>query len=376
MEFGITEVLLLIVAAVLVAALVIMLVRERRGGDLDGALKDLKAQNAELAGRLTQISEDGRKSQGELAKAVGDRLDKVSERLGKSLEATSSKTAKSIGAIEARLKAFTELSTELSGEISDLQGILSNKQARGAFGEQQLNDLVTNTLPPNAYDFQATLSNGKRADCLILLPNPPGPIVVDAKFPLESYRALQAAESDEAKKVAARDFSAALLHHVKAIGEKYIIEGETAESALMFLPSEAIYAELHAGFPKVVEKSQRARVWIVSPTTLMATLITIRSVLKDVKMREQAGLIQKEVGALLSDVVRLDKRVDDLAKHFGLAEKDIRMIQTSTGKITRRTERISDVQLEDSSSVEGAVEEALEAPSPDPRSGPRLVSEE
>jgi DNA recombination protein RmuC len=353
-----------------------LLAKKRGGGGLPKNLEEISKELATLGQRFTDLMDAGRKSQSELAKTVNERLDKVSERMGKSLEATSNKTAKSIGEIETRLKAFTELSTELSGEISGLQGILSNKQARGQFGEQQLNDLITNTLPPNAYDFQATLSNGKRADCLILLPNPPGPIVVDAKFPLESYRALQAAESDDAKKAAARDFSTALLNHVNAIAGKYIIDGETAESALMFLPSEAIYAELHASFPKVVEKSQRARVWIVSPTTLMATLITIRSVLKDVKMREQAGLIQKEVGALLTDVVRLDKRVDDLAKHFGLAEKDIRMIQTSTGKISRRTERISDVQLEDSASAEAAVEEALEQPLPELQSGPRLVTEE
>lgn len=366
------EVAILLIAAVAAVAAVLgyLIAGKRGGGDLPGILEKISQEQAALGTRLTELRNAGQESQSELAKTVNERLDKVSERMGKSLEATSSKTAKSIGEIETRLKVFTEMSTELSGEISGLQGILSNKQARGQFGEQQLNDLVTNTLPPNAYDFQATLSNGKRADCLILLPNPPGPIVVDAKFPLESYRAMQAAEGDDEKKVAAREFSAAILHHVNAIGEKYIIEGETAESALMFLPSEAVYAELHAGFPKVIEKSQRARVWIVSPTTLMATLITIRSVLKDVKMREQAGLIQKEVGALLTDVVRLDKRVDDLAKHFGLAEKDIRMIQTSTSKITRHTERISDVQLEDSTSVEGTVEEAVES-----SSGPRLVAD-
>lgn len=380
MEFGMTGLIIILFAgAALTAAVIFLLLRGRRGGDLAGMLKDLQAQNTELAGRLTQIAEDGRKSQSELARTVGDRLDKVSERMGKSLEATASKTAKSMGEIETRLKVIDEAQkniTALSDDIVSLQDILSNKQSRGQFGELQLNDLVKNSLPPNAYRLQATLSNGKRPDCLILLPNPPGPIVIDAKFPLESYRALQAAENEDAKKAAARGFAADILNHVKAISKKYIIAGETAESALMFLPSEAVYAELHASFPEVVEKSFQARVWIVSPTTLMATLITIRAVLKDVRMREQAGLIQKEVGALLKDVVRLDKRVDDLAKHFGLAEKDIRLIQTSTGKITRHTERISDVQLEDSAGVEGAVEEALEQPSEELQSGPRLVAEE
>lgn len=369
--------LLLIVIAALGAAALWFLVAPKKDGDSQpDYIGEISKKLDALDTRVTDLTDSGRKSQGELTKAVNERLDKVSERMGKSLEDSSTKTAKSIGEIEARLKAFAEMSTELSGEISGLQGILSNKQARGAFGEQQLNDLITNTLPPNAYDFQATLSNGKRADCLILLPNPPGPIVVDSKFPLESYRALQAAENGEEKKIAARDFSTAITTHIKAISGKYIIEGETAESALMFLPSEAVYAELHANFPKLVEESQRARVWIVSPTTLMATLITIRSVLKDVRMREQAGLIQKEVGALLKDVVRLDKRVGDLATHFGHAEKDIRLIQTSASKISRRTERISDVQLENSVSVEGIADEALEPPSPDQKSGPRLVGED
>jgi len=170
---------------------------------------------------------------------------------------------------------------KLSGDVLSLQDILWNKQTRGAFGEIQLNDIVTKALAPDAYSFQATLSNGKRADCLIHLPNPPGPIVVDAKFPLEAYEAIRAAKTDEQMVVANRAMRTSVRVHIKAISEKYIIEGETADGALMFLPSEAVYAELHANFPDVVREGFDARVWIVSPTTCMATLNTMRAVLKD-----------------------------------------------------------------------------------------------
>ena len=162
-----------------------------------------------------------------------------------------------------------------------LQDILSNKQSRGAFGEIQLQDLVTTTLPPSAFKFQVTLGNSKRGDCLLTLPNPPGPVAIDSKFPLESFQALQGVENDAARQQAERAFRTDVITHVKDIAKKYIVPGETADSALMFLPSEAVYAELHANFRNVVEESFRHRVWIVSPTTLMATLNTVRAVLKD-----------------------------------------------------------------------------------------------
>ena len=185
------------------------------------------------------------------------------------------------------------------------------------------------------------------------VPNPPGPIVIDAKFPLESYHALRAAEDEVAKTAAARAFTQAIQKHVNDISERYILPGETAESALMFLPSEAVYAELHANFPKVVEQSYRARVWIVSPTTLWALLNTVRAVLKDVHMREQAGVIQTEVHVMLDDVGRLDDRVGRLQRHFDQANEDMRQIRISTEKVTKRGERIESLQLGD----DGAVEE-------------------
>jgi DNA recombination protein RmuC len=320
-------------------------------------LQGMERQNQELAGRVGQMADENRKSQAQLSKAVEDRLDKVGERMGKGLEDTATKTAKSLGEIQTRLNVIDEAQKnlkELSGDIVGLQDILSNKQARGVFGEGQLMDIVTMALPPSAYSFQTSLSNGKVVDCLIVLPNPPGSIGIDSKFPLESYHAIINAQNDQDEhllKLAKAAFRVAMKKHINDISDKYIIVGETAESALMFLPSEAVYAELHTRFNELVEESYRKKVWIVSPTTLMATLNTVRAVLKDVRMREQAGVIQKELGGLMKDVVLLDNRVDKLAKHFNMAERDILDIQTSTGRIARKAEKIDQVQLEDAEKV-------------------------
>jgi DNA recombination protein RmuC len=344
-----------VLIALLVAA-AILLLSKRRGSGVDDAVAravtQLDANQRELGGRIAQLAEESRSSQATLAKTLDERLDKVSKRVGDSLELTAEKTAKTMTDLQTRLAIIDEAQkniTKLSTEVVSLQDILSNKQARGTFGEIQLNDLVRNALPPSAYQFQATLSNGRRVDCLIRLPNPPGPIAIDAKFPLESYRMLRAAKDDAERIQAGRAFSADILKHVKAIAERYIVGGETAESALMFLPAEAVYAELHANFSDVVDKSHRERVWIVSPTTLMATLHTVRAVLKDAQMREQAGVIQREMMALIQDVARLDSRVLNLRRHFDQANEDIREITISAGKITSRAERIEEVQLEEAS---------------------------
>ncbi len=331
---------------------------EETRSSANSQMQHMMQVTAALEGRLGQMSDQAAKEAAEMNRTLAERLDKVSQRMGESLEKTNKNTTDSLGDLKSRLAVIDEAQkniTALSGQMVGLQDILSNKQARGAFGEIQLQDLVSQILPPNAYGFQVQMSNGKRADCLIKLPNPPGSIVVDAKFPLESYHGLRNATNEAETKLASSNFRTDILKHVKDISEKYIINGETAESALMFLPSEAVYAELHANFPAVVEKSYRARVWIVSPTTLMATLNTVRAVLKDARMREQAGVIQTEVGILMEDVSRLDDRVGKLRSHFHLAEKDIGMIETSARKITSRGERIEGLQLEESESPEVAL---------------------
>ena len=324
----------------------------------------------QLRGDLVRLSESFAASQRDMEerlkaeqRALGEKLHEreaaLNKTLAEGLQDSTKKTLETMGKVEARLAVIDKAQSniaELSSQVVSLQDILSNKQARGAFGEIQLNDLVIQILPPSAYSFQTTLGNGRRADCLLQLPNPPGAIVIDAKFPLESYHALQAAADDVAKKTAERAFRDAMNVHIKAISERYIVPGETADAALMFLPSEAVYAELHGNFTGVVEESYRARVFIVSPTTLWATLNTVRAILKDVRMKEQAGLIQKEVQILLGDVVRLDDRVGKMQRHFDQAGEDMRQIRISTDKVGKRAERIESVQLEDDAKVEVSTE--------------------
>ncbi len=353
----VSVVLLVVLVAVLAAVALIMrgisANRQETARIAETAIRLAEAQ-AELTGRLQQ-SQIG----------VNERLDSLGKRLGDGLAQQTEKTGANLKELEKRLAVIDTAQkniTDLSEQMVGLQDILSNKQARGAFGEIQMQDLVGAILPPSAYMFQATLSNGKRADCLLKLPNPPGSIAIDSKFPLESYEALRSAADDDARKIAGREFSAAVLKHVKDIADRYIVPGETAESALMFLPSEAVYAELHAGFRNVVEESFRRRVWIVSPTTLMATLNTVRAILKDARMREQAHVIQAEVTKILEDVERLGKRVGNLQSHFGQAQKDIGEIHTSADKITKRGQRIEELQFED----DGASED-LEPPQPRPQ---------
>lgn len=319
-----------------------------RAGRLEVALARVTAAQGELAGRLSLLQEATSTGQSNLTKSLEARFDSVRQHVGATLTEQAQKTAESLAQLQSRLAVIDAAQkniTELSGQVVSLQEILSNKQARGAFGEIQMSDLVRQALPPSAFALQAVLSNGKRADCMIRLPNPPGCIVVDAKFPLESFHALRSAETDADRAAAERAFRAAVLKHVADIAERYIVPGETAESALMFLPSEVIYAELHARFTDVVEKSFRARVWIVSPTTFMATLNTVRAVLKDAHMREQAGVIQQEILRMIEDVARLEKRAENLQKHLGQTEEDVRQILVSTDKISRRAERIEEVQL-------------------------------
>ncbi len=317
---------------------------------LAATLALLSTTQAELAGQMKQISADSTVAQAALTRALNERLDALGKRVGDSLTESTEKAAQTMTDLQKRLAVIDEAQrnlTELSGQVVSLQDILSNKQARGAFGEVQLGDMVRDMLPPSAYQLQAQLGNGKRADCLINLPNPPGSIAIDSKFPLEAYRALREARDDAGRALAARAFVTDVRKHVDDIAGRYIVPGETAEMAIMFLPSEAVYAELHANFPQVVEYGHRGRVFIVSPSTMWATLNTMRAILKDVRMREQAGVIQKEVLILLGDVKRLDDRTDNLRRHFINVEKDVSEIETSVKKIVSRADRIKEVQISD-----------------------------
>jgi len=342
---------LMLIMAIVIAVILLRRERNEPTGMEAGAIK----------GQLEQLSQMTSTLQAHLTTQLQNQERSLNETLRKQAETTGQK----LGDLQSRLavidKAHASL-TELSAQTTRLENVLSNKQARGAYGEMQLENLVRQILPPNAYKFQAKLANGSRPDCLLLLPNPPGPIVIDAKFPLEAWYELGEAEDDIAKLAARKKLAAALATHVDAIAGKYIITGETAESAMLFLPSEAVYAEFHTHHPKVLEDSFRKRVYLTSPTTLMATLNTVRAILRDVKMREQATVIQAEVARLLEDITRLDKRVGNLSQHFALAQKDINEITTSTRKITQRSEAIERIEVEENSPS-----------SPTPEDPPRLI---
>ena len=310
---------------------------------LSQRVQGLSEGQERLAGGLHHVSEAQSLSQTAMIQLMENRLAEVQRFMGESLTGSSMRTARSLGDLHQRLETIDKAQAnieKLSGNVLSLQDILSNKQTRGAFGEIQLHDIVAKALPADAYTMQATLTNGKRVDCLVHLPNPPGPLAIDAKFPLEAYEALRRAENPRQVQEANAMLRNAVRVHIKAISDKYIIEGETADGALMFLPSEAVYAELHSNFPEIVREGFAARVWIVSPTTCMATLNTMRAILKDARLREQTGTIRKELGELYKDIERLSERVGNLDRHFGQAAKDIEEIRVSADKAGKRARRL------------------------------------
>ncbi len=319
-------------------------------GALGQRVQMLSDGQNQLIGGLNHVSEAQATSQTKMLQLMEQRLSDVTKSMGDSLEGSSRRTAQSLGDLQQRLATIDKAQEnieKLSGDVLSLQDILSNKQTRGAFGEIQLNDIVGKALPKDSYTLQHTLSNGKRADCLIHLPNPPGPIVVDAKFPLEAYEALRRADTQWEKKEAVAQFKTSVRMHIRDISEKYILEGETADGALMFLPSEAIYAELHSNFPELVREGFDARVWIVSPTTCMATLNTMRAILKDARMREQAGAIRTTLRQLHRDVELVVERVGKLSTHFRQARDDLEGINTAAERAGKRAARLDNFDFEE-----------------------------
>lgn len=304
----------------------------------------------QLAGGLTHVSEAQAAQQNNMLKLMEARLAAVQEQMTLNLTTNAKTTANSLGELQQRLVTIDKAQDniqKLSGDVLSLQDILANKQTRGAFGEIQLQEIVSKALPSDAYAWQATLSNGKRADCLIHLPNPPGPIVIDSKFPLEAYEALRNAKTELDTRDAVKFMRTSVKAHIKAISEKYIIEGETADGAIMFLPSEAVYAELHSNFPELIREGFEARVWIVSPTTCMATLNTMRAILKDARMREQAGAIRTALRQLHRDVELVVDRVDKFNTHFTQARKDIEGISTAAERAGKRAHKLDNFDFEE-----------------------------
>ncbi len=320
--------------------------------DTETRMTSILQSQAEMQGRLGAVAEVFGARQAELTQSIGQRLDAMTGRIGQTMTEQTKSTHESLAKLQERLVVIDTAQNNiqsLAGQVVQLQAILSNKQTRGAFGQSRMEAIVADGLPHGAYEFQATLSNGNRPDCLVKMPNGQPSLVIDAKFPLEAWNAIRAAAdrdgAAEAQKYAAQAFRRDIDIHLKAISEKYLLPGETQETAFMFVPSESIFAEIHENFEAIVHKAHRARVVIVSPSLLMLSIQVIQAILKDARMREQAHLIQGEVIRLMEDLSRLDDRVRKLQTHFGQATKDIDDILVSSNKVARRGQKIEALEF-------------------------------
>jgi DNA recombination protein RmuC len=296
---------------------------------------------------------------------VNDRLDREGRRMGETLRETGQRTEDTLSRLNERLAVIDRAQSSmaaLSGEIVSLQSILANKQTRGAFGQGRMEAIVGDALPPGAYRLQATLSNGTRPDCVVHMPNGAPPLVIDAKFPLESWQRFSAATEPEARRQAQSAFRGDMGVHIRAVAEKYLIAGETQDTAFLFVPSESIFADLNERFEDVVQRAARARVVIVSPTLLMLSIQVVQALLRDVRMREEAHRIQKEVAELIADIGRLEERTRKLQGHFQQAGNDVADILVSTGKVLRRSERIEAMEFDEAPAQRLAGEQAITLP--------------
>jgi DNA recombination protein RmuC len=338
-----------VACGVAVAAAIIFRRSQRRGQNHEAVMSELSRAHADAASRLEAMIGMLAKGQSQLAHSVNERLDSVSHRLGDSLEKTKQSTAENLQKLNERLAVIDRAQkniTELSSQVTSLQGVLANKQERGAFGQGRMELIVRDGLPKECYEFQYTLSNRLRPDCAVFLPDQ-RPLVIDSKFPLEAVTAYRQAKGEDERRQAAARVRTDVGKHVADIAQKYLIPGETQDLALMFVPSESVYADLHDGFDDVVQKAFRANVVIVSPSLLMIAIHVIQQIQKDARMREAAGRIQSEVAFLIDDVRRMSERVAKLGQHFGQVNEDMRQILISTQKIEQRGARIKDVEFSD-----------------------------
>ncbi len=322
----------------------------QRNSEMERHMADLMRVQSEMTGRMHTMSEIFGSRTSDLARLLTERIEGASHRTNQSVNETRVKTEESLSKLNERLAVIDRAQStiaDLSTEVVSLRDILANKQSRGAFGQGRMEAIVADGLPAASFNFQATLSNNNRPDCLVTLPNDAPNLVIDAKFPLEAWQRLQQAESPEEIKQAIASFRNDMKVHIKAISEKYFIPGETHDTAFMFVPSEAIFADIHERFEDIVQQALRQRVVIVSPSLLMLSIQVVQALLRDVKMREQAHIIQQEVSNLLTDVGRLSDRVLKLQTHFQQANKDVEQILISTGKVTKRSERIEQMDFEE-----------------------------
>jgi DNA recombination protein RmuC len=333
------------IVAVGITVVIVMLVWPRRPPPDPVA----EQRMADLNARVQIMAELLAKAQAQLQQTVHERLDAVTARLGESMQMSTKHTTEHLQQLHARLAVIDGAQkniTDLASQVTSLQTVLANKQSRGAFGQARMEMIIQDGLPKDCYEFQTTLTNKARPDCVVHLPDGP-PLVIDAKFPLEAVTAFREAKSEDERKLAIARVRADIAKHVGDIVDKYLIPGETQDMALMFVPSESIYAELYDGFDDIFQKAYRSKVIIVSPSLLMLAIQVIQQIRRDARMREAAGRILTEVGLLVEDVIRLRDRVTNLEKHFGQANGDIRQILVSTDKIVSRGDRIQDVEFAD-----------------------------
>lgn len=319
---------------------------EMLGGTLEKLAEQSRAQQETLQSIMRNVTTQVTQTIESLTKANDARLNEISGKVNERLDEGFKKTNDTFVNVMARLATIDEAQKKIDGlttNVVSLQQLLGDKRSRGAFGEVQLETIIKNVLPTSAYEFQYTFANKMRADCVLKLPEPTGLIAVDSKFPLENYERMLSEGVDRATPAA---FKADVRKHVDDISSKYIIHGVTGDGAVMFLPAEAVFAEIHAHHRDLVEYAARKHVWIVSPTTMMAVLNTALAVLKDVETRKQVHVIKDALGKLGADFGRFQSRMDDLAKHMGQVSKDVELVHTSSRKITEHFQKIEKVEIE------------------------------
>lgn len=316
--------------------------------DMENRIAGILSAQSEMQGRLGAVADVFGARQAELTQSLGQRLDAMTGRIGQSMSDQARSTHESLAKLQERLAVIDKAQgniQSLAGQVVQLQAILSNKQTRGAFGQSRMEAIVADGLPLDAYAFQATLTNGSRPDCIVRMPNGAPSLVIDAKFPLEAWNAIRAANGPDAQRHAANAFRRDIEVHIRDIADKYLIAGETQDTAFMFVPSESVFAEIHENFEPLVQRAHRSRVVIVSPSLLMLSIQVTQAILKDARMREQAHLIQGEVVRLMEDLARLDDRVRKLKSHFDLTSRDIDEILVSSNKVTKRGQRIEALEF-------------------------------
>ena len=352
MAFGALALTLLVIIAIVIArsgrkGAATAMAQAIRADELEERLSEVLRIQNEATGRVHEMGQALVGRQAEMARAVNERLDSVTHRVGQSMEQTTRNTMDSLRVLHERLgiidSAHKNL-TDLTTQVTTLRYVLANKQSRGAFGQARMEAIVQDGMPKGSFAFQHTLSSGKRPDCVIFLPDQ-RPLCIDAKFPLEAVTALRDARSDEEKKFATQRLRQDVMKHVTDIADKYLIAGETQDTALMFVPSESVYAEIHDGFDDVIQKAYRARIVLVSPSLLMLAIQVMQQILKDARMRDAADQIRTEVMNMSDDLARLRERVLKLQNHFGQANEDVRQILISADKIEKRAGRIEELDF-------------------------------